>query len=465
MVYVAIVLPMSTRARQQTEDAANRASMLVNRLQVMHGYDLVNLAVSIADRKEFMTWTKIPDEAEDAEKKRRIAVFDAIQQFDKKLKEEGRKAHFFGVLGPDGSVIARDLDIKNMYGEKLDFHNIREALEGRTSKDIWHWKNRMMRSAAAPIIVEGQVEGVVAIAYSITSSEARTERDQFGADVVYFMDNAIRASSFTQKHSRDREDAAKVDALSRKLLSGANSPAKKALAAKKATSIFEIELNGESYMAITGPLPGLKGTNSTGYVVLSSLTKAQAPISNVRWCLLLSMIASLLVVLSGMWLLARHFLNSEDKLELGVSEVINGNLEYSFEAVQEFEGLANAINVMLNRLLGRPEPGDEEMEESQALLDANVVLFDEPDDDDLGSELQNKLAAEDDETHFAGVYTEYIKAREDVGLPTEGITEEGLGMKLKANEAILKAKFKCERVRFTVAVDGGKVSFKPIRIG
>ena len=40
----------------------------------------------------------------------------------------------------------------------------------------------------------------------------------------------------------------------------------------------------------------------------------------------------------------------------GVAEVINGNRDYMFESPsQDFEGLANGLNVMLARLLGRPE--------------------------------------------------------------------------------------------------------------
>jgi hypothetical protein len=58
---------------------------------------------------------------------------------------------------------------------------------------------------------------------------------------------------------------------------------------------------------------------------------------------------------------ARRFLMALDAIEAGVSEVINGNQDYVFESPSpDFEGLANGLNVMLARLLGRPEPDSDE---------------------------------------------------------------------------------------------------------
>ncbi len=38
-------------------------------------------------------------------------------------------------------------------------------------------------------------------------------------------------------------------------------------------------------------------------------------------------------------------------------------------------------------------------------------------------------------------------------------------MRLRANENLLKAKFKCQMIRFVIVSDGPRISFKPIRIG
>ncbi len=61
-----------------------------------------------------------------------------------------------------------------------------------------------------------------------------------------------------------------------------------------------------------------------------------------------------------------RFIKPLDKIELGVAEIINGNIDYQFRPVgPDFEGLSNGLNVMLARLLGREEPNEDEPEEEQ----------------------------------------------------------------------------------------------------
>ena len=63
---------------------------------------------------------------------------------------------------------------------------------------------------------------------------------------------------------------------------------------------------------------------------------------------------------------ALRFIKPLDKIELGVAEIINGNIDYQFRPVgPDFEGLSNGLNVMLARLLGREEPNEDEPEEEQ----------------------------------------------------------------------------------------------------
>ncbi len=465
--YLYTVVPMGNDADKKVQTSVERASRLVTGIQNLKGLELLALAESVAARKEFVQAVQQTEEEQ-----RRIRVFDAIDQYDKKLKKEGRKAHFFGVVGKDGTIIARDLDPNNMYGDELPYRNVKEALAGRSANDIWWWppkdarsaKNKMMWSAAAPIRVGSEVKGAVVIAYEVTAADAREERDQFGTHVAYFMDDAVRASSFSMGNDDNTEDAGMVEALTREVLGSPSAPAKEAITKSATSSVATLTLQGVPYLAVMGPLP-LRLTNpNVGYVVLSSLKAARRPVSTMRWTFLVLGLGMLLLVLGGMWAVARHFVDAEDRLELGVAEVINGNMEYTFDVVEEFEGLANALNVMLARMLGRPEPGEEE-EESDAAWRADVLAIDELDVAASGGEAARQLAAEPDPTYYARIFREYVEARRRLNLPVEGITEEGLTQKLRANEALLKAKYKCERVRFMVTAAGGKVSLKPIRIG
>lgn len=458
VVYLAIISPLATEARTDVEAGVKRASKLAVVSQELNGFKLLSLTESVAQRPEFQSWVRI-----DEERERRIAVFDAIDQYDKKLKEQQRKAHFFAVVGGDGAVIARDIDPKNMYGEKLPFRNVKVALEGTAQLGVWFWKNRMMRSAAAPIWVDGQVEGAVVIAYDITAAEARAERDMFGTHVAYFYNNAVRASSFSLQNDDDREDAGKVEALTEAVLNGQGAPGLKALEQDKPSEVFPITLEGEEFLAITGPLPAPNDQKKPGYVVLCSLTKAMAPVKNTRYMILLLLVLQILLVLAVITLTVRHYDAAEDVLELGVSDVINGNLEYSFESVNEFEGLANGINVMLNRLLGRPEPSEEGLDDGDGMADSSLVIYiEEPADDD--PEETARLAAEPEEDYLYRLVSEYLEARKQQGLAVEGLDLEALSRRIKANARLLRAKYECGEIRFLVKSEPGRVSLRPVRV-
>ena len=460
-VYLAITMPLSKVAKEGVEASVVRASKLEVRSQELHNHKLAALAQAIADRSEFADWV-----LEEEEINKRTKAYDAIQQYDGVLKEAGRKAHFLGIVDTDGAIVARDLDIKNMWKEKLPFaRNVPVALKGKISTDIWNWKNRMMRSAAAPIFVNEGVAGAVVIAYDITSAEVREDKEMFGTEVALFLGKTIRASSLTLSGGGTNEDSGSVTALNNAVLGSETAPGARALAEGKASDIFNIKVRGEDYVAISGPLPTAAKRDDMGYVVLASVTKALAPVSSTRWHLLILLIASLLLVFGIIFVVTRHFINAEDTLELGVSEVINGDLEYYFEDVDEFEGLANAINVMLARLLGRPEPGEEMEETQQSIEDAFVILTEEPDDDDIGSQLAQDLANVSDAEYTTQLFNDYVEARREAGLDVSDLTEDALIMRLRANENLLKARFKCQMVRFQVVSSGPRISFKPIRIG
>ena len=386
------------------------------------------------------------------------------------------KPAFVGIISKTGLIIARDMDddghwcgsvmtYKNKSGKKVLYKNIQAALNGLPSTDIWDRGAKMWRTAATPVKVAGKVEGALVIAYEITTAETRKEHDQFGTHVVYFKDKDIMAFSFSLGGAAGKEDASKADALKQALFaSDALKHVNKSMTDQKPSEPFQITFLNETYDAIAGFLPGQLSHSNSGFVVLSSLTKAKEPVNRIRWMLMIMGIFSMIFVLGGMYVITRHFINAEDKLELGVSEIINGNLEYIFEGKGEFEGLANAINVMLARLLGRPEPG-EEMDEDEAMLDPMVLLFGEMDEADSGSEMAGTLAAEIEEAYLARLYKEYVDMRQEYGLPIEGLELDYFIQKLKANTTLFKAKYKADNLRFAVDTDDeGRVALKPVRI-
>ena len=461
--------PISDAALEEVRSSVERGSKLVQRSQRLYTFDLVAQAKAIAVGKEFAAGL-----AETEEQARRAAIYDAVDEVDKRLAGKNLKPSFLGIVDKSGKIVARDLDPNADHGEKLDYPVVAQVLgSGRAMSAILLLKSLMQRAAVAPIVSNGEVVGALVLAYDFTGAAAREDHRQFGAHVAYFMGGSIRASSFTVANDPHTEDAQRVAALAKVLMPRA----KEAMAAGKISDIIELDVQGEQFKAITGPMPpsvslvsygiSLKALKETirqdvGFVVLASVDEKMVGVRHARWLILVFGLLMVLVVAGIMFAVARHFVNAEDRLELGVSEVINGNLEYTFDVGEEFEGMANALNVMLARLLGRPEPGEEEEEVAWR---SDIIFVEEIEASGSEADLAQQLAAEPDDQHYARLHREYVEARTQANMEVEGITVASLTQKLRANEAMIKAKHKCRMVRFVVSSADGKVSFKPVRIG
>ena len=471
--YLALVGPQAKKAKGDLVASVERGTAIVQRSLKLRSFELLALARSAAGSASFIGAVREEDPI-----KKRPAVFDAIKEFDKTLRAKNRKADFFAVLDADGKVIARDLDINALHGEELPLPGIKTALAGSATSATWFQMGKMRRAACSPILYQGQVAGVVVIAYDLTSADARADHQLVDAQVVFFDPKGIRGSSFTKTEKGNVEDESIVGGLATALL-GKDGPAAKALAAGKVSELLTLDVDGEAYLARIGPMPkattltgvgfgsdengekDLAGATRSGFVVLSSIDKSIAPVTATRWILFLMLIVSILFVLGTMNFVARHFVTAEDKLELGVAEVINGNMDYTFATLQEFEGLANALNVMLARLLGRPEPGEDEEGTGS---DPSVLQFLE-----LTAEFPTdklaELAAIDTETHLKQIAVIYLEELERYNYSTEGLFPESVAQKLKANESMLRAKHKCKTIRFVVTnTPDGEIVFQPLRI-
>ncbi|MCK5798259.1 MAG: hypothetical protein KAI47_13800 [Deltaproteobacteria bacterium] len=464
-MYVLTVLPLGKQAMQGVRQDATRGGELVPTRVRYHALDLVTVACLAAHEPAFAKAIQA-----DTVQKKRQDTFDAITVYDGKLKTLRRKADFLGVVDEEGKIIARDLSIQDMFGEKLPYDAISHALAGRATGDIWVMKDRLLRAGVAPIYVEGVVKGAVVVGYDLTDAEAVAEQKQFGAHVVYFSGGAVRASSFPKA-------GAEVKAVNAKLIA-AQGEAAKAVSSKKKSAIFETTIGGHRYFGIAGPLPppvtvyGGKADGGkpmavmsaakkgAGFIVLVDQTARTAKIRTTRWVLLAFLIILMLFVWVIMWIVAKHFVDAQDRLELGVSEVISGNMDYTFDALGEFEGLANALNVMLARLLGRPEPGEED-EEGDLSWRADVLTIGEM---SSPTAEEASLVSEPEDTYLKQLFDTYVAARKGAGLTVEGLSHPTFSQKVKANEAMLRAKHECQLVRFRVSSAGSQVVLVPLRL-
>jgi nitrogen fixation/metabolism regulation signal transduction histidine kinase len=230
-------------------------------------------------------------------------------------------------------------------------------------------------------------------------------------------------------------------------------------------------LRGEEFRAMASSLPGNSINKTTGIVALKSVDAAMAPVGRAGGLVLVLGVLCLLVALGASVMTARRFLGPLDHVEAGVAEVINGNLDYSFDkSSPDFEGLANALNVMLARLLGRPEPSEDDdgdqMAEKRWKADG---MFEDVDTAQAagGAVADNAslaLANESADAYYKRTFDEYVAAKRQVGERTDGVNFDSFRAKLAQNETALKGKYKCRMVRFSVTLKGNQVTLKPVPI-
>ncbi len=339
--------------------------------------------------------------------------------------------------------------------------------------DIWRYEDvGPMRVATVPVVDpsesdENSVVGAILVAHSMTSSDAKREKKLLGADVAYFIDETVHATSF---------DEGRVDA------SGANlkeplfgtGMAKEALTSKqRVAELKDVEIAGGKFIATAGRLPRFASKTwpagypspASGTMVAMSVDDALAPLGQVKLAILLVGLGSIVVALLVMFLAVKRVLVPLDQIENGVAEVLNGNLDYSFAPVgSDLDGLANGLNVLLARLLGRPEPGEEEYDDDGNLMRSSASM-------QFGTSALSpkdaealKLAQEPEDEYYVRLHGDYKKALEAAGENTAGLGLDSFINKLRLSEATLKEKYESRGVRFKVVTDNGKVTLKPVPI-
>jgi hypothetical protein len=205
---------------------------------------------------------------------------------------------------------------------------------------------------------------------------------------------------------------------------------------------------------------------TAGAIVLSPIVPS-AEAWTVKLFVIVLGVGALAIAMLGLYLTHRRLVAQIDQVELGVTDIINGNVDRTFRPVgEELEGLSNGLNVMLARLLGRPEPGEEEFDDDGNPIIQGRVEFDEGEGEGAAPKADPDLAAlaqESEPDYYKRVYTEYLAAKRATGHPDE-VSFENFIAKLKVNEGKLRAQYQCRAVRFRIVTKDGKVSLKPVPI-
>lgn len=463
------------RARKDADVALTRAFQVVHRLNQLQAIDVSNKAERLAALPEFVGAIK-----SSGDDRRRQAQL-GFQKFMSADKEGAIKPDIIALVDDSGDMLAMHevstvipKQWKNAKDESI-LPALNVALRKRVIiSDIWDYGEKgMMKIGVAPVIDPDNVNpknpegvaiiGAIVVAYAQTAKNATLDKDLLGTEIAYFDNKRVVASSFTRGAGQD-EDRAAAGELTKLLESGT---------VTDAASKQRVSIGGTDYLIAavkmprktTKELPADYPAVTAGALVMSPIIAA-TNVGRVKLFILILGIGALAMAMLGIYLSHRRLMAQVDQIEQGVTDMINGNVDRTFQPVgNELDGLANGLNVMLARLLGRPEPGEEEFDEEGNPIVQGRVEFEEDEgggrpavDSDIAA-----LAQESEPDYYKRVFTEYLAAKRASGKPDE-VSFENFIAKLKVNEGKLKAQYNCRAVRFRVIAADGKVTLKPVPI-
>jgi hypothetical protein len=453
---------MKESVRSAIDERVGEAQQAFGSLERMRGIELTNDSARLARENET---AEVFDRA--VGDPQRQAAFAAVEIWNARLTKEGRKADIVALLGKNGHVIARDLNMGVLYDLDLQakYPAVKKALDGTAVKDLWLFDGHMYRVAVAPVRSHaGEVVGALLVGYVSSGKDAAADGKKLGVHVAYFLDGKIQASSFSSEGSEEKDIAQSIF--------GPGKPAESAMHGDLSKN-FTMHIAGDDYIGAVGPLPGNLTHSESGFVVLESVTAAQSPVGKIVALFYALGALGFLGIFVATFATSMRFMRPLDQIETGIAEVINGNHEYVFELDSgEFEGMANALNVMVARLTGRPDPSDDDELGGVGNTSGPQPVWSQgemPVGTTTGpiavlSPENARIAAEPEADYFRRTFDEYVAARKANNEGTEGLSLESFTEKLRANEAPMKAKYNVPRVRFKVVVKDKTTTLKPIPI-
>lgn len=474
VAYFATTSSLESRIKDETTARVVRAQRLLSNNATLEYLGLQKQIETLAADEGFVTALRT-ENAKDRLNAARIAFEDYNRRDDAKTPD------IMALTDATGDLVAMNEGSspvpgawKNSEG-KLKYAGVDQALSQKLIiSEVWDYeKVGLMKVGIAPVIgpntETGQPEiiGCLVLGYALSALDAQEASDMLGAEVAYFYRDTLYATSFRVKTGQAQEDTEMQGKLSSKLTE--NELMDHALENGR-TKPQRISVGGTTYVAVAIRLPRFASAQlpdtyppvGAGAVVMMSLDEALSPVGTVKMYILMLGIGAFLLALLGVAIAARRLLSQVDTVETGIVEISNGNLDYIFQPVgADLDGLAHALNVMLARLLGRPEPGEEEFDEDGNLITQGRVDFDE---DVSPSDSANlALAQEDEADYYSRVYHEYVEARAQTGEEGE-VNFDSFITKLRVNEAKLRVQYEAATVRFKVQVKDGKVKLKPVPI-
>ncbi|MCU0662606.1 MAG: hypothetical protein MUC50_09810 [Myxococcota bacterium] len=358
---------------------------LFDRSEALEGYELLsairNFAMSKTATAAFAT-NDIPRKPEDTdeayEKMVRAAWFDrsvtAVADISEQwLTKMGKAPDLLFLTDRNGVVIARNTTPHACPTGKLvkdAIPTVQRALEGEATFSLWSiadspfgakkadpaycqmLNSGLMEVASAPVIVDEVIQGILVVGSEVSNGEARKNAQLLGLDLAVLKNGGVYSSSLTTDSQRQalEQELAQADVVA---MTAA------AVSSGKPSETFEIDVEGESFIAIIAPSVSAEKKESIVNVVMASIDQETSYLNSLNMVLALVALCALAVIIIG-FLLAGHFLKPVMIIEEGLLKMINGETNYRFDVKSsELGGLGYRINQLVSSLTGEEEVPDD----------------------------------------------------------------------------------------------------------
>lgn len=299
--------------------------------------------------------------ASDSQSALRDAAFtfvDGLARQMATLPRRGRPAELVLVTDTDGRVITRNIERNQDNGRALatEFPAVAAALRppsGRPTLDYIHYGEQgWLEAAIVPVVVGGQLRGALVVGYAMADSAARSDAQRLGVDVafVFRTEHNYLVQSLSCGQQREKEE----------LQTWANAAGTNFQTLTVGRQHRTINLGGNEYRVVVGPMPGAFNPTLAGAILLRSVTDASAPAGSVALvCVILSILGGLMVIGFNLYF-ANYMSKPIEQIEDGLLQIINGNQNFRLELQhEELGGIVDRINQLVSELTGEEETDEQ----------------------------------------------------------------------------------------------------------
>ncbi len=372
------------RARSDLMQRVQSTSGLFARSEALRGFDLLNdVRTEAMSRNMVETFAPVsvePIEGETQEQMdkrihtawfkkcvRSVELYSSLWQ-----EKQGKRPDLVVVTDRKGTAIARNITpnacpVGHPIGKAMPVVN--RALDGEAAYIVWStddspfsakkrddkfcqlMNSGLMELAAAPIWYGDDIAGSLVLGFEISNGNAKKNAEMLGLQVAVLKGKEVLATSLATDKARQSLEKELVRAdVAQKISDTARSGSR--------STIFEIEVEGESFLAQAVPVPTASKEHLVTNLIMGSIDSATEGLGALRVIPVLTLVGLLLVFIVGM-VLSYHFMKPIMAIEEGILKVINGEIHYRFDVKSsEVGGLSYRINQMIGALTGEDEDSD-----------------------------------------------------------------------------------------------------------